>query len=125
MLIVQNRLAGTSPKFSKLYCNKYKLRPQIIRYPRGGGFLEGHVHNYKPQKYGLILNLSHPGLDYEHGGTYFDTPNGRVEGPNVGKFGRLVVFKYDLFHGIKPIDSDKSINWTANDGKISAVLPLY
>ncbi len=125
MLKIQNLLAGTAAEFGELYRNEFRLRPQIIRYPRGGGFLEGHVHNYEPQRYGLILNLSQPGVDYERGGTYFDAPNGRVEGPEVGRFARLIVFKYDIFHGINPIDVGDEIDWSSNDGKISAVLPLY
>lgn len=126
MLRIQNAIAGTEAKLEIPYKEKYWLRPQIIRYPRGGGYLSEHVHSYEPQRVGLILNLSDSGVDFQEGATFFRPKSGDlVSDPSFGALGRVIVFKYDMSHGVWPVDPSENIDWKSADGKWSAVLPLY
>ena len=72
MRIILNNLSELNANFNEQYLDKYYLRPQVIRYPRGGGYLEEHTHNYLPQKYGLIVNLSCDKEGYKEGGTFLN-----------------------------------------------------
>ena len=126
MLHIQNSLAGTTAQLERAYRETLYLRPQIIHYPRGGGYLAEHIHQFEPQKFGLILNLSNCGTDYQEGGTFFRGGDEElIQGGEIGKKGRVIVFKYDLPHGVNVIDRNSQLSWDAEDGKWSAVLPLY
>ncbi len=79
------------------------LRPQIIHYPQGGGFFAWHSHERMPQGYGLILNLSQPGVDYQSGSTCFKIDDQDVSINDVHGFGALALFRFDLLHMVEAI----------------------
>jgi hypothetical protein len=99
-------------------------RMQIIHYPRGGGFLDWHVHGRDPVNYGLILNLSYRGRQFQAGGTEIEDRNGDIicveDHSNQGD---LILFKFDLKHRVSPCDPDEDLCFDRN-GRWTAVLPI-
>ena len=103
----------------------FTLLPQVIQYPRGGGFFQEHFHAVKPQKIGLVLSASRYGKDYMVGGGRFRTGDGSwvtTEGQHDA--GDMTLFRYDIGHDITPVDPDAPLDWSRADGRWSFVLPL-
>jgi hypothetical protein len=99
-------------------------RPQIIHYPVGGGFFDWHSHSRLPTNYGLILNLSKKGRDFNVGQTEIKAENGEViKVEDYADIGDLILFRYDLPHRVAPCDSDQDLMFSEN-GRWTAVLPL-
>lgn len=101
-----------------------KRRMQVIHYPRGGGFLDWHVHPRYPVNYGLILNMSEQGESFSSGGTEIVQSSGetvRVE--DHSNIGDLILFRFDLKHRVAPCDPDQDLHFDAN-GRWTAVLPI-
>ena len=102
---------------------KLSLRAQILHYPTGGGFFDWHRHSRLPQVYGLILNLSQPGRDYESGSTCFKLNGQHLSTNGIHDYGALMIFRYDLEHMVEQIEpSMGEPDWQR--GRWSAVLPL-
>jgi len=101
--------------------------PQIIHYPRGGGFFDWHEHPRFPTNYGLILSLSKKNKHFYIGQTEFEVPCGstmeRVGTGAYSDIGDLTLFKFDLLHRVSPVDKDSDIVFDEN-GRWTAVLPL-
>ena len=115
----QNRVAGTKFDFSPT-----GLRVKVLRYPNGGGYLAEHMHPLEPQRIGLILSLSRVGHDFVRGGTTFQTPFGFVDTNEDHDIGDVIVFRYDLAHGVKAVDPEKEIDWKSESGKWTVLLEL-
>ena len=73
-----------------------KLRPQVIHYPRGGGFFGRHSHPLEPQQYGLVLSLT------DGPATTFHLDDGDVE--TEREAGDLTLFRYDIPHSVPMVD---------------------
>lgn len=116
---LQNRVAGTSFDFSLA-----GLRTKVLRYPTGGGYLAEHLHPLEPQRLGLILSLSRIGEDFLEGGTTFRTPFGFVDTNQYHDIGDVIIFRYDLAHGVKPVDPDRELDWNSESGKWTVLLEL-
>lgn len=119
MLRLQNRMACTGHALQD-----GNLRIKALQYPRGAGFLKRHGHPLEPQRVGLILACSKKGDDYERGGTTFLTPFGEVDTAPHQDAGDLLMFRYDLRHGVNPIDADEALRWDRRDGRWTLVLEL-
>ncbi len=101
------------------------VRPQIIHYPTGGGFFDWHEHPRLPTNYGMILNLSKHGRDFNVGATEVVTGNGDVvKLEDHVDIGDLILFKYDLKHRVAPCDPDEDLVFNAQ-GRWTAILPIY
>lgn len=116
---LQNRVAGTSFDFSLA-----GLRTKVLRYPDGGGYLAEHLHPLEPQRIGLILSLSRIGEDFVEGGTTFRTPLGFVDTNQYHDIGDIIIFRYDLAHGVKPVDAHRKLDWNSESGKWTVLLEL-
>jgi hypothetical protein len=116
---LQNDLAGTEFDFS---LSGYRLK--VLHYPAGGGFLARHAHPLEPQRIGLITGGSIIGQDFFAGGTYFATPFGLVDTTAYHDLGDIVLFRYDLAHGVSVVDENKNLDWNSEAGKWSIVLEL-
>ena len=116
---LQNRVAGTRFVFSP-----HELRLKVLHYPAGGGYLAQHVHPLEPQRVGLILSASRIGGDVVTGGTYFETPAGRVDTSRAHDIGDVILFRYDIPHGVAAVDPGSSLEWHSDVGKWSIVLDL-
>ncbi|MEX2644611.1 MAG: hypothetical protein WD270_14235 [Acetobacterales bacterium] len=100
------------------------FRPQVIHYPRGGGYFQTHQHPLMPMRYGLILNISRKGRDFFSGQTYFMVDGEKLSVDAQHDLGDLCIFRYDLPHGIDPVDPDSGpYRWDAS-GRWTAVIPL-
>jgi len=102
-----------------------ELLPQIIHYPRGGGFFDWHIHPRNPVNYGLIHKLSKRGSNFMKGATEIlcsDSDVLKVE--EYSDIGDLVLFKYDLKHRVAPCDPDNDLVFDIN-GRWTAILPIY
>jgi len=119
MLDVENEVAGTHFDFSLS-----GLRMKVLHYPAGGGFLDEHIHPLEPQRVGLILSASKLDTDVGTGGTYFLSPFGRVEADAYHDIGDLILFRYDIPHGVSRVDEHRALNWRSEAGKWSVVLDL-
>jgi hypothetical protein len=119
MLEVQNKIAGTHFDLSLS-----GMRLKILHYPAGGGFLEEHIHPLEPQRVGLVLSASKLDKDVGTGGTYFLSPFGRVEAAAYHDIGDLILFRYDIPHGVSRVDENRSLDWQSATGKWSIVLDL-
>lgn len=116
---LQNRVAGTQFDFTLT-----GLRTKVLRYPNGGGYLAEHFHPREPQRVGLILSLSRIGDDFAQGGTTFRTPFGFVDTNQYHDIGDVIIFRYDLAHGVRAVDPEKELDWDAESGKWTVLLEL-
>ena len=101
-------------------------RPQIINYPKGGGFFDWHIHPRFPNNYGLILNLSKKGRDFHSGQTEFVDPSDDttiIQIDDYADIGDLTIFRFDLNHRVAPVDENEDLSFSDN-GRWTAVLPL-
>lgn len=119
MLDVENEVAETHFDLSLT-----GLRLKVLHYPTGGGFLEQHTHPLEPQRVGLVLSASKLDTDVATGGTYFVSPFGRVEVATYHDIGDLILFRYDIPHGVSSVDEYRPLDWQSEAGKWSVVLDL-
>ena len=119
LLGLQNTVGGTSFDISLT-----GLRVKLLHYPAGGGYLVEHQHPLEPQRVGLITSMSRRGIDFDTGGTCFETPFGRVDSGTQHDIGDVMLFRYDLPHTVTPVDEGRAIDWSSDAGRWSFVLEL-
>ena len=108
----------------KFINDKVQRRPQILHYPTGGGFFDWHMHHRFPNNYGLILNLSKKGRDFNKGQTEVKMESGEVlKVEDYADIGDLILFRFDLSHRVAPCDPDQDLIFSEK-GRWTAVLPL-
>lgn len=92
--------------------------PSVQQYPRGGGFMRGHVDPAGAQRVVLSCQLSQMGADFAVGGLWYRTPGGDKIGvdPHTTA-GDVFVFHPQLAHGVDPVDPDATLDWNADDGR--------
>jgi hypothetical protein len=103
----------------------YRFHPQFIQYPCGFGHFGKHIHPLKPQLVGTIVSLSSKGVDYQNGGTCFETPDGVVDIEESHQIGDIAFFRFDLPHWVKAIDPEQEGAWDREQGRWVAALPYY
>ncbi len=99
------------------------LRPQVIHYPRGGGFFDWHRHDLQPQGIGLIVGLSKCGRDFATGGTRFRDGGTEIDTAEAHDIGDICLFRYDLDHSVGEVDGGRPLEW-GGTGRWTMVLPL-
>jgi len=104
----------------------YLFLPQVIHYPEGGGFFSEHSHELLPQRVGLILAGSDIATDYKCGAVRFrDSRDGEwLSTLNKHEIGDLLLFRFDLYHDITPVDPESDLDFNSNNGRWTFVLPL-
>lgn len=100
-----------------------RFHPQIIHYPRGGGYFDPHTHSLEPQKIGLIASLSKRGEDYRTGGTRFWVDGKEVDAEPAQNVGSVTLFRYDLPHSVSEVDADRPLEFGEKTGRWVAVFP--
>lgn len=116
----QNGLAGTD-----FDLDDPDFRFKAMRHPRGGGHLVAHRHPYLPQKVAIFLNLSEPGGDYAQGAAIFRNGSGWVDTFADFRCGDLLAWRYDLVHGISPIEPEAPLTWDSDDGLWIAAMERF
>ena len=119
---LQNTLTKNDADFAPDLQGRF-LRPQLLQYPSGGGFFERHVHPFLPQRIGLIAALSQHGVDFETGGTYFEVRGEAISIDSRHDMGDIALFRYDVPHGVTPIDADAELDWRSQRGRWIMALP--
>ena len=99
-------------------------RLQFIHYPKGGGWFDWHQHPRYPVNYGLILNLTERGKNFDIGSTEIELENGDVISvEDIANIGDLILFRYDLRHRVSPCNPYDDLVFDAN-GRWTAILPI-
>ena len=122
--IFQNTLTGNDAHYEANEAGQ-KLHPQFIQYPSGGGVFGQHIHGLEPQRIGLILACSKRGEDFQQGGTYFEVEGNHLESDHLHDLGDLLLFRFDIPHGISTIDEGEELNYESERGRWTFVLPYY
>lgn len=122
--IFQNRLTRNDAQYTEDE-EGFQLHPQIIHYPSGGGHLDQHTHAFDPQRVGLILGISERGKDFGQGATYFEVKGEHQSSDLVHNIGDLLLFKFDIPHGISKIDEEETLDHASERGRWTLVMPYY
>lgn len=119
LLDFENRLAGTATSLADPM-NRIKL----MNHPGGGGFLLKHSHPLERLGVAYFLSLSRPGVDYAEGDVFFEIDGHNVPAGMHFAAGNALFFRYDLPHGVSPIDPDKQCDWSEEGLWIASVEPI-
>lgn len=114
--LLYNSLTGYLIEFRIPAVGPY-VHPQLIQYPRGGGFFARHWHNFVPQKVGFIVSLSRHAIDYPNGGTVFEIDGEVIDVEGYHDIGDICIWRYDYPHWVKQSDLKDKFRWESNDGR--------
>jgi hypothetical protein len=86
------------------------LYPQLIHYPENGGFIGIHYHPLSPQYIGQVLLLQN--TKQCQNGFYLKHNNNLLDLSDEHKIGDLLIFKFNLLHGVSPtINVNENLLW--------------
>ena len=111
LLDLQNRVADTD-----FHLDNGEFKTLIVRNPRGGGYLVGHRHKYLPRKVSIFVNMSEPGVDYLSDTAWFNLYGQKHFVRDQFLMGDLLLWRYDLMHGVDEVDGDFPLSWGGDDG---------
>lgn len=123
LLLLDNKLMGKRGSLSPSASDGVNFHPQIIHYPKGGGFFDRHTHPLEPQKIGLIASLTKKGEHFEKGGTLFWSDGGELDAEPAQTIGSVTLFRFDLPHAVSKVDPDAPLEFGKSNGRWVAVLP--
>lgn len=103
-----------------------RLHPQVIHYPRGGGYFGRHCHPLEPQRVGLIVALSARESDFRTGSTLYYRPDGSaLDLDGEQSLGSVTAFRYDIPHTVTAVDCDAEIAFDDPGGRWVAIMPYH
>ncbi len=120
---LDNKLMGKRGSLSSTKDRALNFHPQIIHYPKGGGFFDRHTHPLDPQKIGLIASLTKKGDHFDRGGTLFWEDENEVDAGPAQSIGSVTLFRFDLPHAVSKCDPDAPLEFNKPNGRWTAVLP--
>ncbi len=123
MYVLDNKLVGSRGNLTPSVGDTANFHPQIIHYPRGGGYFDRHTHALEPQKIGLIASLTRKGEHFDTGGTLFWGDGGEVDAEPAQTIGSVTLFRFDLPHAVSKVDPAASLEFGKPTGRWVAVLP--
>ena len=125
LLSIRNKLSGKKSNFGKMGEDEDPKRfaiSYIIHYPTGGGFMSEHrEHTLKEEgdnAYVVYTTLTMKGVDFENGGGYVVLNDQRINIDDFTKFGDIVIYRGDKFHGVESIDQHKPVNLNSVTGRL-------
>lgn len=121
LLSVDNRISARRGSLTRV--NGTNFHPQIIHYPRGGGFFDRHTHPLEPQKIGLIATLTKKGEHFNKGGTLFWNDGKELDAEPAQTIGSVTLFRFDLPHAVSKVDPSAPLEFGKPTGRWVAVLP--
>ncbi len=119
-----NDLTGQSVSLDVATSGPY-VHPQLIHYPRGGGFFGRHWHKLEPQQLGFIVSLSQRGRDYRNGGTCFEIGDEVIDMETRQGIGDICVWRYDLQHWVTQSDLSDKFDWASDAGRWVATFAYF
>lgn len=123
LVAIDNKLMGKRGSLSPAQGDGPNFHPQIIHYPKGGGFFDRHTHPLDPQKIGLIASLTRNGQHFDEGGTLFWNETDEVDAEPAQTIGSVTLFRFDLPHAVSKVDPDAPLEFGKANGRWVAVLP--
>ncbi len=123
MVRVDNRLMGKRGNLAPSKDDGVNFHPQIIHYPKGGGFFDRHTHGLDPQKIGLIASLTKKGEHFGKGGTLFWKDEIELDAEPAQTIGSVTLFRFDLPHAVSKVDPEVPLDFGKPNGRWVAVLP--
>jgi hypothetical protein len=121
---IDNKLMGQRGSLSPV-AEGANFHPQIIHYPKGGGFFDRHMHPFEPQKIGLIASLTKKPKHFGNGGTLFWKDNEELDAEPAQTIGSVTLFRYDLPHAVSKVDPDAPLEFGKPNGRWVAILPYW
>lgn len=126
-----NRICGTDHEI-EWRGDRPHFHPQINQYPRGGGYFGMHRHYPSVEgtvsdamKINMIVGLSEQGKDYGTGGTRILNGENMYDIRNSHDLGDVALFRADLPHAVMPIDPSVELDWDADDGRWTMLMPFH
>lgn len=96
----------------------YVGMPNILHYPRGGGYLQTHTDPPSKQKVVVTAILSERGKDYHQGGLYVeDFAGNRLLIDDYLDPGDIYLINPAIRHGVAPIDPTAPLDWMSDEGR--------
>lgn len=120
---LDNKLIGARGNLSPSPNENVNFHPQIIHYPKGGGYFDRHTHALEPQRIGLIASLTKKGEHFEKGGTLFWNDGVEIDAEPAQTLGSVTLFRFDLPHAVSKVDPDARLEFGKPNGRWVAVLP--
>jgi hypothetical protein len=107
---VFNILKDNYEKYTHKTVEDVGLYPQLIHYPENGGFIGIHYHPLSPQYIGQVLLLQN--TKQCQNGFYLKHNNNLLDLSDEHKIGDLLIFKFNLLHGVSPtINVNENLLW--------------
>jgi len=104
--------------------NNKSLRPQLLHFFKGGGFLASHIHQKEPQNIGLILMASQRFIDFKKCTIAFEKDDHIIDPGDLLEVGDLLVFNYGQRHWVTSCDIEEKMSYD-NSGFWIFTLPYY
>lgn len=107
---------------------------RIHHYPRGGGFLVGHVDNVNPKVVGdmghkqyhqLLCLMTKRGEDFEEGGGFIEIDGERLIFEDHCELGDIMIYNGLIHHGVAEVDPHELPDVTGLSGRFAAFASLY
>jgi hypothetical protein len=119
MMRLRNYLTGLPLNYAmNEISDGYISSPQIMQYPRGGGYMCEHIDPPLRQACVISTMLTSRGHGYEKGGFYLRTPDGKkIDVDQHCGIGDVIIFHPSLCHGVDPIDPDTPLDWNSISGR--------
>jgi hypothetical protein len=125
MARLQADVSGVPGRVGEPY-GGHSLHPQIIHYPKGGGYFGRHTHPLEPQRVGLIVSLSARGTAFQTGSTiYFDAHGDAVDLDDWQSVGSVTLFRYDIPHAVTEVDGSAPLGFDQPTGRWVAIMPFH
>ncbi len=123
---LRNVALGKSPtSFMESLKEGFFTHWTVSHYPIGGGWLADHSDPLEPAGAEVGVCLSRFGRDFSSGGFWIQDRTGtRHYIDKILSEGDMYLFKQDLLHGVSPVDPEKSLDWSLDQGRISLFSPV-
>ena len=114
--IVFKILKDNYEKYTDNNIDDVKLYPQLIHYPDNGGFIGIHYHPLYKQFIGQVLLLQNS--ECCDNGFYLKYNNNFFDLSKKHNIGDLLIFKFNLLHGVSPtlsVNEKNNLIWNNNE----------
>ena len=86
--------------------------------------MQEHVDPLDPQKVEMVLSGSQRGVDFEDGGLEIFLDDEWIDVESHIAKGDIVLFRPDVPHRVKPINSKSKLDWSKRKGRWTIFSPI-